>query len=100
MFLEGLDKNGKGDWKGIARDYVKTRTAIQVASHAQKYYLRQNAESEAKKRVSIHGTTSADADNPTVPRIDLGFMTTDQPHFGQQMPPENLHSHDFSSDYR
>ncbi|CAA7059932.1 unnamed protein product [Microthlaspi erraticum] len=87
LFLEGLDKKGKGDWKGIARDYVKTRSATQVASHAQKYYLRQqNVGSKAKKRVSIHDTTSVDADNSTVPRSDFGSMTTNQPHFGQQMP--------------
>ncbi|XP_051152333.1 transcription factor KUA1-like [Andrographis paniculata] len=41
-FLLGLEKLGKGDWRGISRKYVKTRTPTQVASHAQKYFLRQN----------------------------------------------------------
>ncbi|KAJ1408152.1 Zinc finger, CCHC-type [Sesbania bispinosa] len=40
MFLAGLEKLGKGDWRGISRNFVTTRTPTQVASHAQKYFLR------------------------------------------------------------
>lgn len=40
-FLRGLSKLGKGDWRGISREFVRTRTPTQVASHAQKYFLRQ-----------------------------------------------------------
>ncbi|KAJ8441418.1 hypothetical protein Cgig2_023604 [Carnegiea gigantea] len=40
-FLRGLEKLGKGDWRGISREFVRTRTPTQVASHAQKYFLRQ-----------------------------------------------------------
>ncbi|KAG6528199.1 hypothetical protein ZIOFF_010350 [Zingiber officinale] len=36
MFLLGLQKLGKGDWRGISRSYVVSRTPTQVASHAQK----------------------------------------------------------------
>ncbi|KAG5595786.1 hypothetical protein H5410_037018 [Solanum commersonii] len=39
-FLMGLEKLGKGDWRGISRKFVTTRTPTQVASHAQKYFLR------------------------------------------------------------
>ncbi|RVW47229.1 Transcription factor MYB1R1 [Vitis vinifera] len=42
LFLLGLQKVGKGDWRGISRNFVKTRTPTQVASHAQKYFLRRN----------------------------------------------------------
>uniref|UniRef100_A0A1D1Z6N0 Transcription factor MYB1R1 n=1 Tax=Anthurium amnicola TaxID=1678845 RepID=A0A1D1Z6N0_9ARAE len=42
-FLVGLEKLGKGDWRGISRNFVATRTPTQVASHAQKYFLRQNS---------------------------------------------------------
>ncbi|XP_048334609.2 uncharacterized protein LOC112492652 [Ziziphus jujuba] len=41
-FLVGLEKLGKGDWRGISRKYVTSRTPAQVASHAQKYFLRQS----------------------------------------------------------
>ncbi|KAL3655671.1 hypothetical protein CASFOL_000067 [Castilleja foliolosa] len=37
LFLLGLQKVGKGDSRGILRNYVKTRTPTQVAGHAQKY---------------------------------------------------------------
>ncbi|XP_049381387.1 probable transcription factor At5g61620 [Solanum stenotomum] len=39
-FLKGLDFHGKGSWTNIAKDFVPTRTSTQVASHAQKYFLR------------------------------------------------------------
>ncbi|KAH1122800.1 hypothetical protein J1N35_005960 [Gossypium stocksii] len=51
MFLEGLRKLGKGNWKGISENYVTSRTPIQVASHAQKYFLRlQHASNSKEKR--------------------------------------------------
>ena len=34
LFLEGLVKYGKGDWKSISRNFVITRMPSQVASHA------------------------------------------------------------------
>ncbi|RWR84588.1 transcription factor DIVARICATA-like protein [Cinnamomum micranthum f. kanehirae] len=40
LFLNGLLEYGKGDWKSISRDAVVSRTPAQVASHAQKHYLR------------------------------------------------------------
>ncbi|CDP08249.1 unnamed protein product [Coffea canephora] len=43
IFLVGLEKLGRGDWRGISRNFVTTRTPTQVASHAQKYFLRQNS---------------------------------------------------------
>jgi SHAQKYF class myb-like DNA-binding protein len=43
LFLLGLDKFGKGDWRSISRNFVYTRTPTQVASHAQKYFIRLNA---------------------------------------------------------
>ncbi|MED6159528.1 hypothetical protein PIB30_043100 [Stylosanthes scabra] len=40
VFVEGLEKLGKGNWRDISRCFVRTRTPTQVASHAQKYFLR------------------------------------------------------------
>ncbi|XP_057978858.1 transcription factor SRM1 [Malania oleifera] len=62
LFLIGLDRYGKGDWRSISRNVVVTRTPTQVASHAQKYYLRQNAVKKERKRSSIHDITTVDAD--------------------------------------
>ncbi|KAL0372179.1 UNVERIFIED_CONTAM: Transcription factor R1 [Sesamum calycinum] len=42
LFLVGLQQLGKGDWRGISRNFVTSRTSTQVASHAQKFFLRQN----------------------------------------------------------
>ena len=42
LFLLGLEKYGKGDWRGISRKLVITRTPTEVASHAQKYFVRLN----------------------------------------------------------
>lgn len=53
MFLLGLQKLGKGDWRGISRNYVTSRTPTQVASHAQKYFIRQSNVSRRKRRSSL-----------------------------------------------
>ncbi|CAI9275814.1 unnamed protein product [Lactuca saligna] len=52
LFLVGLHKVGKGDWRGISRNFVKTRTPTQVASHAQKYFLRRNNNNNRRRRRS------------------------------------------------
>lgn len=52
-FLMGLEKLGKGDWRGISRNFVTTRTPTQVASHAQKYFLRQASINKKKRRSSL-----------------------------------------------
>ncbi|CAO2186919.1 unnamed protein product [Urochloa humidicola] len=52
-FLLGLSKLGKGDWRGISRNYVISRTPTQVASHAQKYFNRQTNVHRRKRRSSL-----------------------------------------------
>lgn len=54
----GLKKYGKGDWRNISRNYVITRTPTQVASHAQKYFIRQLSGGKDKRRASIHDITT------------------------------------------
>ena len=59
LFLMGLAKYGKGDWRSISRNFVITRTPTQVASHAQKYFIRLNSQTRKdKRRASIHDITT------------------------------------------
>ncbi|KAF3532244.1 hypothetical protein DY000_02042357 [Brassica cretica] len=53
-FLLGLQKLGKGDWRGISRKYVRTRTPTQVASHAQKYFMKQSNVSTLHDMIPDH----------------------------------------------
>uniref|UniRef100_A0A0D9VGB1 Myb-like domain-containing protein n=1 Tax=Leersia perrieri TaxID=77586 RepID=A0A0D9VGB1_9ORYZ len=58
QFLLGLDKYGKGKWITLAREFVKTKTSIQIASHHQKFCNRmKKRELNACKRTSIHDIT-------------------------------------------
>ncbi|KAK4373217.1 hypothetical protein RND71_008601 [Anisodus tanguticus] len=74
LFLLGLQKVGKGDWRGISRNFVKTRTPTQVASHAQKYFLRRNNSNRRRRRSSlfdittetVHAASKLDEDNKQV----------------------------------
>lgn len=61
LFLHGLEKYGKGDWKSISRYVVLTRNPTQVASHAQKYFERQEKEDQTKKRKSIFDNSNVDS---------------------------------------
>ncbi|KAL7161559.1 hypothetical protein ACSBR2_042096 [Camellia fascicularis] len=58
LFLLGLKKVGKGDWRGISRNFVKTRTPTQVASHAQKYFLRRSNLNRRRRRSSLFDITT------------------------------------------
>ncbi|GMJ15115.1 hypothetical protein HRI_005180700 [Hibiscus trionum] len=58
LFLVGLQKVGKGDWRGISRNFVKTRTPTQVASHAQKYFLRRSNLNRRRRRSSLFDITT------------------------------------------
>ncbi|PIN25130.1 hypothetical protein CDL12_02120 [Handroanthus impetiginosus] len=91
-FLMGLEKLGKGDWRGISRNFVTTRTPTQVASHAQKYFLRQAALSKKKRRSSLFDMvganhTSSEAaltTNSAQRHIDLNSCEEDKKTKGQE----------------
>lgn len=51
-FLAGLNKLGKGNWRGISRLFVPSRTPTQVASHAQKHFLRVSGVTKRRSRFS------------------------------------------------
>ncbi|CAH2036202.1 unnamed protein product [Thlaspi arvense] len=66
LFLLGLDKFGKGDWRSISRNFVISRTPTQVASHAQKYFIRLNSMNRDRRRSSIHDITTVNNQAPAV----------------------------------
>ncbi|KAF8397332.1 hypothetical protein HHK36_016245 [Tetracentron sinense] len=70
QFLMGLKKYGKGDWRNIARNYVVSRTPTQVASHAQKYFIRQLSGGKDKRRSSIHDITTVNLADTRTPSPD------------------------------
>nr|UKB40113.1 MYB transcription factor [Isopyrum manshuricum] len=82
LFLLGLKKYGKGDWRNISRNFVITRTPTQVASHAQKYFIRQLSGGKDKRRSSIHDITTVSLtdnrptspDNSTSPPMDQTIL--------------------------
>ncbi|OMO77105.1 hypothetical protein COLO4_25338 [Corchorus olitorius] len=73
LFLVGLSKFGKGDWRSISRNVVVTRTPTQVASHAQKYFLRQSSVKKERKRSSIHDITTVDSNTMDLP-VDQNWI--------------------------
>ncbi|KAK9698817.1 hypothetical protein RND81_08G133100 [Saponaria officinalis] len=85
MFLLGLQKLGKGDWRGISRNYVISRTPTQVASHAQKHFIRQSNVSRRKRRSSLFDivtdeggdTQMASQDFPQAQPLETEIETND-----------------------
>lgn len=73
MFLLGLQKLGKGDWRGISRNYVISRTPTQVASHAQKYFIRQSNLSRRKRRSSLFDIVAEEAED--TPMVSHDFFS-------------------------
>ncbi|XP_027341891.1 transcription factor MYBS3 [Abrus precatorius] len=93
LFLIGLQKLGKGDWRGIARRFVVSRTPTQVASHAQKYFIRQSHATRRKRRSSLFDMVpDMSSDPPSVPEEQVLFPPSDnsQPFNGKSQPSLNL----------
>uniref|UniRef100_A0A7N0VL02 Uncharacterized protein n=1 Tax=Kalanchoe fedtschenkoi TaxID=63787 RepID=A0A7N0VL02_KALFE len=77
MFLLGLQKLGKGDWRGISRTYVISRTPTQVASHAQKYFIRQSNVSRRKRRSSLFDIVADES-------VEMPMETLQENHLNHQ----------------
>lgn len=90
MFLLGLDKFGKGDWRSISRNYVITRTPTQVASHAQKYFIRLNSMNRDRRRTSIHDITSINNGDVSSHQVPItGQQVTTNPSTGPTVKHRN-----------
>ncbi|KAL1334042.1 hypothetical protein HN51_062926 [Arachis hypogaea] len=96
LFLVGLQKVGKGDWRGISRNYVKTRTPTQVASHAQKYFLRRSNLNRRRRRSSLFDITTDSVSS--IPMEEEQIQNGDSvPHSQPLCPaaPENSNTNGF-----
>ena len=77
MFLLGLNKFGKGDWKSISIDFVVTRTPTQVASHGQKYFKRlEELRTRVQEQLDMKGADDGDNDEK-FERADSGAEDDD-----------------------
>ncbi|KZV56546.1 DNA binding protein-like [Dorcoceras hygrometricum] len=84
LFLYGLQKVGKGNWRGISRDYVRTRTPTQVASHAQKYFFRRSNLSHRRRRSSVFDITTDSLAAMSIEKV--GNQQDNQPVPGPTAP--------------
>lgn len=91
QFLRGVEEYGKSNLTDIAKNVVVTKTPAQVASHAQKYFLRQK--SGKRTRPSIHDTEPvvAQPHNAELPEhpIQQGLN-----------PPNNIITNDFLANFK
>ncbi|KAI4379529.1 hypothetical protein MLD38_005810 [Melastoma candidum] len=84
QFLLGLEKLGKGDWRGISKHFVHTRTPTQVASHAQKYFLRRASLDNKKRRSSLFDMVGGNDNDQSSKRHNR--IPTDQHLSGRRKP--------------
>lgn len=88
LFLMGLSKFGKGDWRSISRNFVISRTPTQVASHAQKYFIRLNSMNKKdKRRSSIHDITSVNPPTGDMSGVQNNMMGLSNPSMQPGMIP-------------
>ncbi|KAA8543767.1 hypothetical protein F0562_022056 [Nyssa sinensis] len=92
LFLMGLNKYGKGDWRNISRNFVITRTPTQVASHAQKYFIRQLSGGKDKRRASIHDITTVNINENQTPSPDIKRSSSPEQSTGHSQLPNSAAS--------
>ncbi|KAK6797867.1 hypothetical protein RDI58_005569 [Solanum bulbocastanum] len=88
LFLMGLNKFGKGDWKSISRHYVVSKTPTQVASHAQKYFSRRTSKTPVgRRRPSINDIQTVTLNSRRMTTTTTTVTTT--PHINNKLAYNN-----------
>ena len=76
LFLTGVRACGRGQWRQISKDFVQTRTPVQVASHAQKHF----------DKIARSTSKSGDeADGGATEKTKQIKQTTERAHEGRKM---------------
>lgn len=81
LFLKGLETFPYRAWKKIAT-LIKTRTVVQIRTHAQKYYQKlEKEEAKMKEREQqlvhkVDGLVDTSSSNPLAPSLDSVFSST------------------------
>lgn len=84
LLLAGLKQYGKGNWKSISKNYVRSRTPTQVASHAQKFFNRLNSsKTKGERRPSIHDIREINGPLPLPP---INSSITYEMSYNNQIP--------------
>jgi len=102
-FLIGLEMYGRGEWRSISRYLVPTRTPVQIASHAQKFFLRMQNKGELELRRGEAGGRNQDQplNAPPYPAMAHGGPQ-EPPSFPEVQTgphPKYLFSHDRTSPF-
>ncbi|XP_062198479.1 transcription factor SRM1-like isoform X2 [Phragmites australis] len=79
QFLRGVQRLGRGEWKAISRYFVPSKTPVQLASHAQKFFkrMKQNETYDKRQRYSINDVKLVNHDlriPPPIPTEDMDFL--------------------------
>ncbi|GFZ07771.1 homeodomain-like superfamily protein [Actinidia rufa] len=84
-------KEAKGTGEEFLRNFVKTRTPTQVASHAQKYFLRRNSINRRRRRSSLFDITTESVTAILMEEETVHQDTKTQPLLPptQLLPPES-----------
>ncbi|TYI62939.1 hypothetical protein E1A91_D10G284200v1 [Gossypium mustelinum] len=87
LFLLGIKKYGKGDWRNISTNFVDSKTPTQVASHAQKYHKWKLSRGKDEKKPGIHDVTVLDLTGTTVFSDDRKPPSANQSNVASQQKP-------------
>eukprot|EP00543_Licmophora_paradoxa_P006677 CAMPEP_0202442660 /NCGR_PEP_ID=MMETSP1360-20130828/2047_1 /ASSEMBLY_ACC=CAM_ASM_000848 /TAXON_ID=515479 /ORGANISM="Licmophora paradoxa, Strain CCMP2313" /LENGTH=446 /DNA_ID=CAMNT_0049058085 /DNA_START=81 /DNA_END=1421 /DNA_ORIENTATION=+ len=91
LFLEGLDSYGKG-WKQIA-SLIKTRTVVQIRTHAQKYFqkLAKNQERQQQQEVNNNKAAASGSKRRRNPSKKTGLFEAKPAIAAVPQPPPPSH---------